>query len=160
MGVAMCVVSVFRCAACGLQWFIDTNHPTIGRAPLRRNGKSAWLSGPWTAEGFAESAKTDCRLPPVRLQGHFNLWPGYPAPAVGKMGASDIDPRPLLSSSAAIERMLETMGWVLWLSVEERIGSGCGPRRAGGGSLPGASGATGPRHGGSAGERLKQSRAI
>jgi uncharacterized protein DUF6362 len=72
------------------------------------------------AECFADSAETARRLPIVRVQGYFNLWPAIRRQPRETWGASDIEPRPLLPPPAAIERMLETIGWVLWLSVDER----------------------------------------
>ncbi|MGH9895151.1 MAG: DUF6362 family protein, partial [bacterium] len=71
----------------------------------------------WTvdtvAERFAEAAETARRLPPVRVQGYFNLWPPIQRQPWETWGSSDIEPRPLPATPAAIERMLETMGWVL-----------------------------------------------
>lgn len=72
------------------------------------------------AERFAEAAETARRLPPVRVQGYFNLWPAIQPQPWETWGASDTEPRTLPPTPAAIERMLETMGWVLWLSVDER----------------------------------------
>jgi len=78
----------------------------------------------WTvdavAERFAEAADTARRLPPVRVQGYYNLWPAIRRQLWETWGASDIEPRPFPPTPAAIERMLETMRWVLWLEVEER----------------------------------------
>lgn len=72
----------------------------------------------WTpeavAERFQEAADTARRLPPVRVQGYFNLWPpvvqNYPRESSGHL-----PPLP-----AAIDRLEETMRWVLWLSVAQR----------------------------------------
>jgi len=72
----------------------------------------------WTVdaveERFREAAETARRLPPVRVQGYFNLWPpmvqSYPRESSGHL-----PPLP-----AAIDRMEETMRWVLWLTVPQR----------------------------------------
>jgi hypothetical protein len=72
----------------------------------------------WTPEAvadrFREAADTARRLPPVRVQGYFNLWPpvvqSYPREA-----SEHLPPLP-----AAIDRMEEAMRWVLWLSVGQR----------------------------------------
>ena len=63
----------------------------------------------WTvervAERFREAAITAHRLPPVRVQGYFNTWPAI---------------RRFPPAPETVERMLETMRWVLWLEEEER----------------------------------------
>ncbi len=71
------------------------------------------------AERFHEAARTARRLPPVRVQGYFNTWPAilrqpwetYP----GDETLYRFPPNP-----TAIDRMEETMRWVLWLTVEQR----------------------------------------
>lgn len=77
----------------------------------------------WTleqvAEWFREAAETAHRLPPVRVQGYFNTWPAI------KRDTQEIytDPDRILRfppSPEAIDRMEETMRWVLWLSEDER----------------------------------------
>jgi DNA-directed RNA polymerase specialized sigma24 family protein len=77
----------------------------------------------WTldavAERFREAAETAHRLPPVRVQGYFNVWPAI------KREAQEIytDPDRVLRfppSPEAIDRMEETMRWVLWLDEELR----------------------------------------
>ena len=78
----------------------------------------------WTtddvAERFSEAAETGRRLPPVRVQGYFNVWPAFARD--GWEGFADTDNvfRPLPASPEAIERMVETMRWVQWLAVEQR----------------------------------------
>lgn len=78
----------------------------------------------WTvgavAERFAEAAETARRLPPVRVQGYFNLWPAFARREWEAFAAEECDYRPLPPTPAAIERMLETMGWVQWLDMEQR----------------------------------------
>lgn len=77
----------------------------------------------WTldavAERFREAAETAHRLPPVRVQGYFNVWPAI------KREAQEIytDPDRVLRfppTPEAIDRMEETMRWVLWLEEEQR----------------------------------------
>ncbi|WP_456291312.1 DUF6362 family protein [Ralstonia mannitolilytica] len=85
----------------------------------------------WTvervAERFREAAITAHRLPPVRVQGYFNTWP-----AIRRMPWETLGAEPSIRrfppSPEAIERMLETMRWVLWLEEEARPGQ---PRPAG-----------------------------
>ena len=72
------------------------------------------------AERFAEAAETARRLPPVRVRGYFNLWPAFARREWEAFAAEEYDYRPLPPTPAAIERMLETMGWVQWLDVEQR----------------------------------------
>ena len=71
------------------------------------------------ADRFREAARTAHRLPPVRVQGYFNSWPAIQRMPWENLGAEPpvirFPPEP-----AAIDRMLETMHWVLWLEVEQR----------------------------------------
>ena len=77
----------------------------------------------WTldlvAERFREAAETAHRLPPVRVQGYFNVWPAI------KREAQEIytDPDRVLRfppTPEAIDRMEETLRWVLWLEEQQR----------------------------------------
>ena len=77
----------------------------------------------WTldqvAERFREAAETAHRLPPVRVQGYFNTWPAI------KRERQELytDPDRVLRfppTPEAIDRMEETMRWVLWLEEEQR----------------------------------------
>lgn len=78
----------------------------------------------WTvdivAERFAEAAETARRLPPVRVQDYFNIWPAFARREWEALAAEEYDYRPLPPTPAAIERMQETMGWVQWLDEEQR----------------------------------------
>lgn len=79
----------------------------------------------WTIEAvatrLAEASHTSRRLPPDRVQGYFSMWPSFMR-AQWEAFASEGRPayRPVPPSPAAIERMLETMRWVQWLTVEQR----------------------------------------
>lgn len=77
----------------------------------------------WTleqvAERFREAAETAHRLPPVRVQGYFNTWPAIKREAQEIYSDSDRVLR-FPPSPEAIDRMEETMRWVLWLSEDER----------------------------------------
>ena len=78
----------------------------------------------WTTEDvaarFAEAAEIGRRLPRVRVQGYFNVWPVF-AREMWETGPDD-GPiyRPLTPTPQAIDRMMETMRWVLWLEEEQR----------------------------------------
>jgi hypothetical protein len=78
----------------------------------------------WTIEDvaarFAEAADTGRRLPRVRVQGYFNVWPELARDAWEAYPEETPEYRPLPPSPHAIERMLETMRWVQWLEVEQR----------------------------------------
>ncbi|MGH9893120.1 MAG: DUF6362 family protein [bacterium] len=78
----------------------------------------------WTvdavAERFAEAAETARRLPPVRVQGYFNLWPAFVRREWEALAAEEYDYRPWPPTPQAIDRMLKTMRWVQWLEVERR----------------------------------------
>ena len=77
----------------------------------------------WTldevAERFREAAETAHRLPKVGVQGYFNTWPAI------KREARELytDPDRVLRfppTPEAIDRMEETMRWVLWLDEPQR----------------------------------------
>ena len=78
----------------------------------------------WTmddvAARFAEAAETGRRLPRVRVQGYFNVWPAFVRDGWEGFDDKDYEYRPLPPTPEAIERMLETMRWVQWLEVEQR----------------------------------------
>lgn len=78
----------------------------------------------WTPEDVAnwlsESVSTSRRLPPVRVQGYFNVWPAFVRREWEALAVEDrIYPR-FPPSPDAIDRMLETMRWMQWLEVQER----------------------------------------
>jgi len=78
----------------------------------------------WTVEDvaarFAEAAETGRRLPRVRVQGYFNVWPTFARDTWETYPEETRDYRPLPPNPDAIDRMLETMRWVQWLEVEQR----------------------------------------
>lgn len=78
----------------------------------------------WTvddiAHRFSMAAQTAHRLPAVRIQGYFSLWPTivrtpYEAMAPGDARIYHFPPTPL-----DIEQMLETMQWIQCLQIEQR----------------------------------------
>jgi len=77
----------------------------------------------WTleqvAERFREAAETAHRLPSVRVQGYFNTWPAIRREPWERFADDDRMLR-FPPSPDAIDRMEETMRWVLWLTEEER----------------------------------------
>ena len=86
--------------------------------PVKRPGV-AWTLDDVSAR-FYEAAITARRLPPVRVQGYFNTWPAF---ARSEWEAYSADEPVRLSfppSPEEVDRMLETMKWVLWLEVEQR----------------------------------------
>lgn len=78
----------------------------------------------WTIEDvanrFEEAASTGRRLPPVRVQGYFNVWPPIVRQEWERLADDDAPLRRFPPDPAAIDRMLETMGWVQWLEIEQR----------------------------------------
>ena len=78
----------------------------------------------WTmddvAARFAEAAETGRRLPRVRVQGYFNVWPAFVRDGWEGFDDKDYQYRPLPPTPDAIERMLESMRWMQWLEVEQR----------------------------------------
>ena len=59
------------------------------------------------------------RLPPVKVQGYFNLWPmmKYTEMEILQM---EKQPMRLRALPPAIDRLEETFEWMPWLDVEER----------------------------------------
>ena len=78
----------------------------------------------WTihevASRFCEAARTAHRLPPVRVQGCFNVWPPFLRTEFEQMACEDPPHLHFRPTPAEIERMLEVMHWVQWLDVETR----------------------------------------
>lgn len=72
------------------------------------------------AARFEEAVITGRRLPPVRVQGYFNTWPPILRQQWEVFSADERIYRPLPPSPEAVERMLETMRWMLWLEEEQR----------------------------------------
>ena len=78
----------------------------------------------WTAKIVAdrleEAVSTLRRLPPVKVQGYFNLWPmmKYTEMEILQM---EKQPMRLRALPPAIDRLEETFEWMPWLEA-------CGPR--------------------------------
>jgi hypothetical protein len=87
-------------------------------APLKPRC-AAWTPDDVSAR-FCEAAVTARRLPPVRVQGYFNCWPAFARSEWEAYSADEPVHRSIPPSPEDVERMLETMRWVLWLEVEQR----------------------------------------
>ena len=78
----------------------------------------------WTcdqvADRFEDAAATARRLPPVKVQGYFNCWPALARSEWEAYSAEEAPRVRFPPTPEDIERMLETMRWVLWLEVEQR----------------------------------------
>ncbi|MDP2430515.1 MAG: DUF6362 family protein [Pseudomonadota bacterium] len=78
----------------------------------------------WTIEDvanrFHEATQTSRRLPRVRVQGYFNVWPLFARQEWEAMSGKEIELRPMPPPPEAVERMLEAMRWVQWLEEEQR----------------------------------------
>lgn len=72
------------------------------------------------ANRFIDAARTAHRLPPVRVQGHFNVWPTIVRTEYERMACDDPAPIRFPPTPADVERMLEAMQWVQCLDVEQR----------------------------------------
>ena len=78
-----------------------------------------WTMGDVAAR-FSEAAETGRRLPPVRVQGYFSVWPAFVRKEWEGFADRDYQYRPLPPTPEAIDRMLEAMRWVQWLEEEQR----------------------------------------
>jgi hypothetical protein len=67
-----------------------------------------------------EAARTAHRLPPVRVQGHFNVWPTIVRTHYERMVSEDMPVYRFPPSPAEIERMLDVMRWMQCLELEQR----------------------------------------
>ncbi|MGV0961688.1 MAG: DUF6362 family protein [Limnohabitans sp.] len=78
----------------------------------------------WTTDDVAnwliEAARTAHRLPPVRVQGHFNVWPTIVRTEYERMASDDAPVYRFPPTPAEVERMLVVMQWVQCLEVEQR----------------------------------------
>jgi hypothetical protein len=79
----------------------------------------------WTIEAVAERL-TDAdqiarRLPPVRVQGYYNVWPLFVRTEYERMAGDDPPPRRFPPDPKAVDRMLEVMAWMQWLEQEQRL---------------------------------------
>jgi hypothetical protein len=78
----------------------------------------------WTTDDVAnwliEAARTAHRLPPVRVQGHFNVWPTIVRTEYERMASDDAPVYRFPPTPAEVERMLVVMQWVQCLDVEQR----------------------------------------
>lgn len=79
----------------------------------------------WTSEEVAtrivRATRTAHRLPAVRVQTHFNLWPVIVRTEFERMAGDDVPLYRAPPSPAEIEAMLEVMRWMKHLSVDERL---------------------------------------
>lgn len=82
------------------------------------------LEAVWTIDAvaarFAEACHTAHRLPRVRPQGYFNVWPEFKRTAYERMARDDEPVYRFPPTPEDIERMLLVMRWVQWLEVDDR----------------------------------------
>lgn len=78
----------------------------------------------WTVESvanrFEEAACTARRLPPVRVQGYFNVWPAVVRSEWERMSADERPRQHFQPSPQEVDAMLEVMRWVQWLELDQR----------------------------------------
>ena len=78
----------------------------------------------WTTDDVAnwliEAARTAHRLPPVRVQGHFNCWPTIVRSEYERMASDDAPVYRYPPTPAEVERMLVVMQWVQCLRIDQR----------------------------------------
>ena len=80
---------------------------------------SEWSSHD-VAQRIHEAAHTAHRLPPVRVQGYFNLWPVMARGEFERFASDDPLPLRFPPTPLEIDRMMEVMHWMAWLEVEDR----------------------------------------
>ena len=72
------------------------------------------------ANRFTEAARTARRLPPVRVQGYFSVWPAFVRTEYERLAGDDPPPLRFPPTPKDIDQMLVVMRWVQWLEVEQR----------------------------------------
>lgn len=81
------------------------------------------MADKWTyemvADHFAEAITTLKRLPPVKVQGYFNLWPEV-VHSPNELMFQEAFPMRLRATPDAISRLEQTFEWMMWIDVEER----------------------------------------
>jgi len=89
--------------------------------------------GGWSADEvadyFIQASRTAHKLPPVRVQGHFNVWPTIVRTDYERMASDDAPVYRFPPTPAEVDCMLEVMGWVQWLdryTVAGKPGGGSG----------------------------------
>ncbi len=80
---------------------------------------SEWSSHD-VAQRIHEATQTAHRLPPVRVQGYFNLWPVMARSEFERFANDDPQPIRFPPSPLEIDRMMEVMRWMVWLDVDDR----------------------------------------
>ena len=78
----------------------------------------------WTIEDvanrFEDAASTARRLPPVRVQGYFTVWPMIVRSEWERMSAEEQPRLHFQPSPVEVDAMLEVMHWVQWLELDQR----------------------------------------
>ena len=72
------------------------------------------------ADRFNDAARTARRLPRVRVQGYFSLWPAFVRTEYERLACDDPPPLRFPPTPKDVDQMLETMRWIQWLEVEQR----------------------------------------
>ena len=72
------------------------------------------------ANRFSEAARTARRLPRVRVQGYFSVWPAFVRTEYERLACDDPLPLRFPPTPKDVDLMLETMRWIQWLEVEHR----------------------------------------
>ena len=77
----------------------------------------------WTATDvanqFEEAIYTLKKLPPVRVQGYFKVWPDI-VHSPQELSMQEAQPLRLLAPPDAITRLEQALSWLRWVDVEER----------------------------------------
>lgn len=66
------------------------------------------------------AAITARRLPPARVQGHFNCWPPIKRERWEILAGGEATYRPVPAGPQDVEKMVEAMHWMQWLELEQR----------------------------------------
>ena len=83
------------------------------------NTKTNWTIDD-VANRFEEAASTARRLPPVRVQGYFTVWPMIVRSEWERMSAEERPKLHFQPSPVEVDAMLEVMHWVQWLELDQR----------------------------------------
>jgi len=72
------------------------------------------------AARLEEAANTGRRLPTVRVQGYYSVWPVFVRQEWETLAEDEKVYHAMPPSPKDIDRMLEVMRWVQWLEVDQR----------------------------------------
>jgi hypothetical protein len=85
----------------------------------RQTSRNGWSTDQITTY-LILAARTARRLPPVKVQGYFNVWPAFVRTDYERLVGDDPQPLYIAPSPQDVEKLMEVMRWMQWLELEQR----------------------------------------